>query len=74
MEQLRGDVDASSINALTDMDIDIWATPEGTAFVDGMDIVALDMSITKLFPSSCIKARFYSRQEGKRCGDRDMGS
>lgn len=35
MEQLLADINADGINSLTDEDLAIWATPEGTTYVDG---------------------------------------
>ena len=35
MDQLRADIDPNVINGLSDSDIGIWLTPEGTTFVDG---------------------------------------
>lgn len=35
VEQLHADINADEINSLTDQDLGIWATPEGTAYVDG---------------------------------------
>lgn len=37
VEQLRADINPETINALTDLDLGVWATPEGTTFVDGND-------------------------------------
>ena len=34
-EQIAADLDGREINQLTDMDINVWQTPEGTPFVDG---------------------------------------
>jgi hypothetical protein len=35
LDQLRIDINPAVINAITETEIAIWATPEGTAFVDG---------------------------------------
>jgi hypothetical protein len=35
MEQLHGDL-GPDINALTDLDIGVWNTPEGETYIDGM--------------------------------------
>jgi hypothetical protein len=35
MEQLRVDIDAGALNALTEEEFGIWDTPEGTTYVDG---------------------------------------
>lgn len=35
VEQLRRDIDAQALGSLTDEDLAIWATPEGTTYVDG---------------------------------------
>lgn len=35
MEQLQADINPSVVNALTETDIGIWLTPEGTTFIDG---------------------------------------
>ncbi|EKM53603.1 uncharacterized protein PHACADRAFT_125439 [Phanerochaete carnosa HHB-10118-sp] len=34
VEQLRRDIDAQALSSLTDEDLAIWATPEGTTYVD----------------------------------------
>ncbi|KAF8161530.1 armadillo-type protein [Crassisporium funariophilum] len=34
VQQLQADLDPASLNALTDLDLGVWATPEGTTFVD----------------------------------------
>ena len=39
MEQIRSDIDPSVVDALTETDLEIWATPEGTAYVDGKPTV-----------------------------------
>jgi hypothetical protein len=36
VEQLRADINPSIVNGLTQAELSIWATPEGTTFVDGM--------------------------------------
>ena len=36
VEQLRRDINAEDLDKLTDEDLAIWATPEGTTYVDGM--------------------------------------
>jgi len=35
VEQLRADINPSLVNALTESDFGIWATPEGSTFIDG---------------------------------------
>lgn len=35
MDQLRVDIDAAALGALTEEDLGIWETPEGTTYVDG---------------------------------------
>ena len=35
VKQLQGDLDPARLNALSDFDLGVWATPEGTTFVDG---------------------------------------
>lgn len=35
LTQLRSDIDAGQINAISSTDLAIWATPPGTAYVDG---------------------------------------
>lgn len=35
VKQLQDDLDPASLNALSDFDLGVWATPEGTTFVDG---------------------------------------
>jgi len=35
VKQLQADLDPASLNALSDFDLGVWATPEGTTFVDG---------------------------------------
>ncbi|KAF9059496.1 armadillo-type protein [Rhodocollybia butyracea] len=34
LDQLRDDINVDALNALTEVDFGIWATPEGTTFVD----------------------------------------
>lgn len=36
VDQLKDDLDPAVLNSLTDDDLAIWATPEGTTFVDGV--------------------------------------
>jgi hypothetical protein len=36
VDQLKDDLDPAILNSLTDDDLAIWATPEGTTFVDGV--------------------------------------
>jgi hypothetical protein len=38
MEQLRTDIDPSTINALSEAEFGIWETPEGMTYVDGEQI------------------------------------
>ena len=33
--QIRRDIDAQELKAVTEEDLAIWATPEGTAYIDG---------------------------------------
>ena len=35
VKQLQDDLDPASLNALSDFELGVWATPEGTTFVDG---------------------------------------
>ena len=35
MEQLNVDIKAEVLNCISDFDLGVWATPEGTTFVDG---------------------------------------
>lgn len=35
LDHMCADLDAHEVNALTDVDLGIWRTPEGTAYVDG---------------------------------------
>lgn len=35
VEQLREDLDPQTINSLSDSDIAVWSTPEGTTYVNG---------------------------------------
>ena len=35
VKQLQADLNPASLNALSDFDLGVWATPEGTTFVDG---------------------------------------
>ena len=44
MEQLRADLSAD-ISSLTDLDLDIWNTPEGQTFVDGAFLSSFFMPI-----------------------------
>lgn len=39
MEQLCADINPSIVNGLTQGDLGVWATPEGTAYIDGTDFV-----------------------------------
>lgn len=41
VEQLRRDINAQEVDALTETDLAIWATPEGTTYVDGKDSKSL---------------------------------
>jgi hypothetical protein len=36
MEQLMADINGAEIDALTDMELGVFTTPEGTTFVDGI--------------------------------------
>lgn len=35
LAQLKSDIDVAVLNNMSDIDLGIWATPEGTTFVDG---------------------------------------
>jgi hypothetical protein len=35
MEQLNDDIKPDVLNGISDLDLGVWATPEGTTFVDG---------------------------------------
>lgn len=35
LKQVQLDINAKTVGALTETDIAIWRTPEGTAYVDG---------------------------------------
>ena len=39
VEQLRRDINAQELSAVTDEDLAIWATPEGTTYVDRKSVV-----------------------------------
>jgi hypothetical protein len=41
VEQLRADVNPDLINSLSDSDLGIWSTPEGTTFVNGRIVIPL---------------------------------
>jgi hypothetical protein len=41
VEQLRADVNPDLINTLSDSDLGIWSTPEGTTFVNGRVVILL---------------------------------
>ncbi|KAJ3552008.1 hypothetical protein NM688_g4384 [Phlebia brevispora] len=45
--QLRSDIDARKINAISETDIAIWATPEGTAYVDVLANKKVDAPVKK---------------------------
>ena len=36
VQQLRRDIDAQEVEGLTETDLAIWATPEGTTYIDGL--------------------------------------
>jgi len=35
MERINNDIKPNILNGITDLDLGVWATPEGTMFVDG---------------------------------------
>jgi hypothetical protein len=35
VEQLRADINPRAVNALSELDFGVWATPEGSTFIDG---------------------------------------
>jgi hypothetical protein len=35
MEKLHDDIRPDILNGISDLDLGVWATPEGTTFVDG---------------------------------------
>jgi hypothetical protein len=41
VDQLWADINPSVVNALTETDIGIWLTPEGTTYVDGQSATPL---------------------------------
>jgi hypothetical protein len=55
VKQLQDDLDPASLNALSDFDLGVWATPEGTTFVDGYFfvlpcfVIALNLNMIPLF-------------------------
>ena len=53
VKQLQDDLNPASLNTLSDFDLGVWATPEGTTFVDGYFffrwfIIALNLKIIPL--------------------------
>jgi len=42
IDQLQRDIDPNVLNGLTDEDLGVWATPEGTTFVDGSSYQCID--------------------------------
>lgn len=52
VNQLRKDIDANVINGLSDDDLGIWLTPEGTTYVDGKNFSILSSSNLIDFPHS----------------------
>ncbi|KAG6371752.1 WD40-repeat-containing domain protein [Boletus reticuloceps] len=51
MDQLRVDIDAKALGALTEEDLGIWETPEGTTYVDGK-VKAPPMSTLRSHPQT----------------------
>ncbi|PSR76114.1 hypothetical protein PHLCEN_2v8664 [Hermanssonia centrifuga] len=47
VDQVRSDINAKEINSLTDLDLAIWATPEGTAYLDVLANKKVDEPETK---------------------------
>ena len=41
VEQLHVDIDPSAMNALSELDFAIWATPEGSTYIDGKFVPAV---------------------------------
>ena len=54
VKQLQDDLDPASLNALSDFDLGVWATPEGTTFVDGYFFV-----LQRLYHCVDLKPFFY---------------
>lgn len=78
MDQLRVDVDAKALNALTEEDIGIWETPEGSTYVDGECPVVLAAAVLdSTHPPRLISARDKEKgrgtAKGKGLGDGAMG-
>ena len=45
MKQLQDDLDPANLNTLSDFDLGVWATPEGTTFVDGYFLSSSGLSL-----------------------------
>ena len=50
MEQLQVDLNPANLNALSDFDLGVWATPEGTTFVDGQLFFFSSSDLMRLRP------------------------
>ena len=74
MEQLRDDLDANALNALTEEDIGIWETPEGTTYVDGMS-ESLGVMCHRVTPFDSARDADKDRrtEKGQRCRDCAVG-
>jgi hypothetical protein len=45
VKQLQDDLDPANLNTLSDFDLGVWATPEGTTFVDGYFLSSSGLSL-----------------------------
>ena len=48
-EQLRQDLGSSDIKALTEQEIEIWKTPEGTLYNDGKNRIFVQEGFVQVF-------------------------
>jgi hypothetical protein len=75
IEQLRKDIDPDLINALSDSDLGIWSTPEGTPYINGIVMKQLgnNMDIDRITCSIVFQKERRGTEEGQGCRDSQMG-
>lgn len=54
LDQLKADIDTATLNGISAHDLAVWATPEGTTYVDGKILLfyssALVLTFSQFFP------------------------
>jgi hypothetical protein len=63
VEQLRTDINPPVVNGLTQTELGVWVTPEGTAYVDGIGLsLRFKVAFELIIFHSFVNQKKYNRR------------